>query len=270
VPSQFIKRFDPCQPLVAGGLSSAEEAFGHLQIRFRTHRWLKRVLRSNDPLTVSIGWRRYQTVSVFSQEEHNLRKRFLKYSLPHEHCLATIYVIDSNKSFQIMKKLKLIGEPYKIFSKTAFIRGMFNSSLEVSKMIGCRIQTASKIRGLIKAALTNPSTSKPGDFRATFEAQIRKADIVFLRTFFAVELPRYYNPVLNRLVPIAGEKSTPSGGGGWRLLRTLGELKWEAGIKTESKPDSQYKVSGICISRLWRFKILKHHLLILCYCAFVS
>ncbi|CAH8552818.1 unnamed protein product [Schistosoma guineensis] len=278
VPQQFLTRFDPCQPLVAGGLSSAEEAFGYLQIRFRTHRWLKRVLRSNDPLTVSIGWRRYQTVTVFSQEEHNLRKRFLKYSLPHEHCLATIYgplvppktgviafvnsswqsiddpknphlpafrvagtgsVIDTNQSFQIMKKLKLIGEPFKIFSKTAFIRGMFNSPLEVSKMIGCRIQTASKIRGLVKAALTNPSTSKPGDFRATFEAQIRKADIVFLRTFFAVELPKYYNPVLNRLLPIVGEKDTNTTG--WRLLRTLGELKWEAGIKTECNPDSQYK-----------------------------
>ncbi|XP_018651535.1 putative ribosome biogenesis protein BMS1 [Schistosoma mansoni] len=263
VPHQFLTRFDPCQPLVAGGLSSAEEAFGYLQIRFRTHRWLKRVLRSNDPLTVSIGWRRYQTVTVFSQEEHNLRKRYLKYSLPHEHCLATIYgplvppktgviafvnsswqsvddpnnphlpafrvagtgsVIDTNQSFQIMKKLKLIGEPFKIFSKTAFIRGMFNSPLEVSKMIGCRIQTASKIRGLIKAALTNPSTSKPGDFRATFEAQIRKADIVFLRTFFAVELPKYYNPVLNRLLPIVGEKDKNITG--WRLLRTLGELKW--------------------------------------------
>ncbi|TNN18894.1 Ribosome biogenesis protein BMS1 [Schistosoma japonicum] len=280
VPSHFMTRFDPCQPLVAGGLSSAEEAFGYLQIRFRTHRWLKRVLRSNDPLTVSIGWRRYQTVTVFSQEEHNLRKRFLKYSLPHEHCLATIYgplvppktgviafvnsswqsiddpknphlpafrvagtgsVIDTNQSFQIMKKLKLIGEPFKIFSKTAFIRGMFNSPLEVSKMIGCRIQTASKIRGLIKAALTNPSTSKPGDFRATFEAQICKADIVFLKTFFAVELPKYYNPVLNRLLPIIGEKDT--GTTGWRLLRTLGELKWEAGIKSECNPDSQYKVS---------------------------
>ncbi|KER18597.1 hypothetical protein T265_15951, partial [Opisthorchis viverrini] len=183
IPYQFIDRFNPCQPLVAGGLPSAEEAKGYIQVRFRTHRWLKRVLRSNDPITVSIGWRRYQTVGVFSKEEHNLRNRFLKYSLPHEHCLITIYgplvpaktgvtlfvnsawrpqsdasglptfrvagtgsVTATDQSFQIMKKLKLIGEPYKIFSKTAFIRGMFNSALEVSKMVGARIQTVSNIR----------------------------------------------------------------------------------------------------------------------------
>lgn len=46
-----------------------------------------------------------------------------------------------------MKKLKLVGHPYKIFSKTAFIRGMFNSELEVAKMIGSKIQTVSKVRG---------------------------------------------------------------------------------------------------------------------------
>ena len=54
---------------------------------------------------------------------------------------------DCNESFQIMKKLKLVGHPYKIFSKTAFIRGMFNSELEVAKMIGSKIQTVSKVRG---------------------------------------------------------------------------------------------------------------------------
>ncbi|KAF6778042.1 hypothetical protein AHF37_02483 [Paragonimus kellicotti] len=194
VPHQFIDHFNPCQPLVAGGLPSAEESKGFLQVRFRTHRWLKRVLRSNDPITVSIGWRRYQTVGVFSKEEHNLRNRFLKYSLPHEHCLATIYgplvpaktgvvffvnsawrpqsdtsglptfrvagtgsVTSTDQSFQVMKKLKLIGEPYKIFSKTAFVRGMFNSALEVSKMIGVRIQTVSNVRGKLTIQLVNSS-----------------------------------------------------------------------------------------------------------------
>ncbi|KAF5401700.1 Ribosome biogenesis protein BMS1 [Paragonimus heterotremus] len=276
IPHQFIDHFNPCQPLVAGGLPSAEESKGFLQVRFRTHRWLKRVLRSNDPITVSIGWRRYQTVGVFSKEEHNLRNRFLKYSLPHEHCLATIYgplvpaktgvvffvnsawrpqsdtsglptfrvagtgsVTSADQSFQVMKKLKLIGEPYKIFSKTAFIRGMFNSALEVSKMIGARIQTVSNVRGLIKAALTNPSVAQPGDFRATFEAQIGKSDLVFLRSFVAVDLPKYYNPVLNRLCPIEGEE--PNVDGGWRLMRTLNELRQATGTKPENRVDSQYK-----------------------------
>ncbi|GAA50346.1 ribosome biogenesis protein BMS1 [Clonorchis sinensis] len=279
IPYQFIDRFNPCQPLVAGGLPSAEEAKGYIQVRFRTHRWLKRVLRSNDPITVSIGWRRYQTVGVFSKEEHNLRNRFLKYSLPHEHCLVTIYgplvpaktgvtlfvnsawrpqsdasglptfrvagtgsVTATDQSFQIMKKLKLIGEPYKIFSKTAFIRGMFNSALEVSKMVGARIQTVSNIRGLIKSALTNPSVSQPGDFRATFEAQLRRSDLVFLRTFVAVELPRYYNPVLNRLCPVEGEEEVgPGNTHGWRLMRTLTELRKETGVKVAVNADSHYK-----------------------------
>ncbi|CAL8089317.1 unnamed protein product [Calicophoron daubneyi] len=279
VPARFLERFNPCQPLVAGGLPSVEESKGYLQIRFRTHRWLRRVLRSNDPVSVSIGWRRYQSVGVFSKEEHNLRNKFLKYSLSHEHCFVTIYgpivspktgallfmnsawrpessdsnnlpkfriagtgsVTSTDQSFQIVKKLKLIGEPYKIFSKTAFIHGMFNSALEVSKMIGARIQTVSNIRGLIKAALTNPSVSKPGDFRATFEAQIRKSDLVFLRSFVAVELPKYYNPVLNRLFPIIGEEESGEDGNGWRLLRTLTELRREAGEKPQANPDSQYK-----------------------------
>jgi len=35
-----------------------------------------------------------------------------------------------------MKKLKLIGQPYKIMKNTAFIKGMFSSSLEVAKFTG--------------------------------------------------------------------------------------------------------------------------------------
>ena len=52
-----------------------------------------------------------------------------------------------------MKKIKLIGEPYKIMKNTAFIRGMFNSSIEVSNYIGAQIRTVSGIRGQIKKSL---------------------------------------------------------------------------------------------------------------------
>ncbi len=41
--------------------------------------------------------------------------------------VATGVVLEMDKSTQIVKKLKLTGEPYKIFRKTAFIKvGLFN------------------------------------------------------------------------------------------------------------------------------------------------
>ena len=52
-----------------------------------------------------------------------------------------------NSKFNVMKKLKLIGEPYKVMKNTAFIRGMFSSAIEVAKFNGASIKTVSGIRG---------------------------------------------------------------------------------------------------------------------------
>ncbi|KAL5968761.1 Ribosome biogenesi protein bms1 [Taenia solium] len=316
VPYQFMAYFDPRQPLVVGGLARGEEAKAFIQARFQVHRWMRRALKSNDPLIVSVGWRRYQTIGVFSKEEHNFRRRYLKYALAHEHCHITFYgpvvsaktgviaianstwreqsefgvihawppssarvqahllelqghtntealispefriagtgsVTDCNESFQIMKKLKLVGYPYKIFSKTAFVRGMFNSELEVTKMVGSKIQTVQEnvstcitnietIVGLIKNALTGTS-HKPGDFRATFEASIRMADIVFVRTFVPTELTAFYNPIPNLLLASARSAASTTTQTQWRMLRTMGELQWDMGTKVEVKEDSKYR-----------------------------
>lgn len=62
-----MANFDPRQLLVVGGLAKGEEAKAFIQARFQAHRWMRRALKSNDPITVSVGWRRYQTIGVFSK-----------------------------------------------------------------------------------------------------------------------------------------------------------------------------------------------------------
>lgn len=42
---------------------------------------------------------------------------------------GTGYIMELNHSYEIMKKLKLVGEAFKIFKNTAFIKGMFNSKV---------------------------------------------------------------------------------------------------------------------------------------------
>lgn len=48
--------------------------------------------------------------------------------------------LELQASSQVVKKLKLVGHPNKVFKHTAFIEGMFNSSLEVSKFIGAKVR----------------------------------------------------------------------------------------------------------------------------------
>jgi ribosome biogenesis protein BMS1 len=178
-----------------------EESVGLMRLRIKRHRWYKRILKANDPLVFSIGWRRFQSCPLFSIEDQNERHRYLKYSPEHMHCHATIYgpvcppntgvlayqslsndergfrmaatgiILELDHSFQVVKKLKLIGTPEKIFKHTAIIKGMFNSELEVAKFEGASIQTVSGIRGSVKKAQSGGN----GSFRASFEDKILKS-----------------------------------------------------------------------------------------------
>ncbi|XP_023126979.2 ribosome biogenesis protein BMS1 homolog [Amphiprion ocellaris] len=260
LPCEFVTNFDPHYPVVLGGLGSNEGNVGYLQMRLKKHRWYERILKTRDPLILSLGWRRFQTIPLYHIEDHNGRHRLLKYTPQHMHCGASIWgpitpqgtgflavqsvagtkvnfriaatgvILDLDKSVTIVKKLKLIGYPYKIFKNTCFIKGMFSTVLEVAKFEGASVRTVSGIRGQIKKALSTP----PGAYRATFEDRLLMSDIVFLRSWYPVSVPQLYNPVTSLLLPV-GQKDS------WSGMRTLGQLKHDLGIRNKPNTDSLYK-----------------------------
>lgn len=234
VPCEFSQTFDPRYPIIVGGLGATEDRMGFVQVRIKRHRWHKKILKTNDPLIFSLGWRRFQTLPVYSISDSRTRNRMLKYTPEHMHCFGTFYgplvapgtgfscvqslssvnpgfriaatgvVLAVDESTEIVKKLKLTGAPYKIFRNTAFIRDMFSSALEIAKFEGASVRTVSGIRGQIKKALARPE----GHFRATFEDKVLMSDIVFLRAWYPVKPHRFYNPVTNLLESTARPATT--------------------------------------------------------------
>ncbi|GAA5955257.1 hypothetical protein JCM3765_003261 [Sporobolomyces pararoseus] len=257
VPYELVENFNPRIPMIVGHLLAHEESFGFVQVRIKKHRWFPKILKTNDPLIFSIGWRRFQTVPIYSLDD-GTRNRMLKYTPEHMHCLATFYgpisapntgfcafnklgnespafrisatgvVTDINGTTQIVKKLKLTGTPYKIFKNTAFIKDMFNSSLEIAKFEGAYLRTVSGIRGQVKKALAKPE----GCFRAAFEDKVLMSDIVFLRAWYQIKPRQYYNPVASLLLR---DKTT------WKGMRLTGEVRRDEGMKTPGDVNSLYK-----------------------------
>lgn len=63
---------------------------------------------------------------------------------------ATAVVLEFNHAVQIKKKMKFTGVPCKIYKKTAYIKDMFTSDLEIAKFEGVPVRTVSGIRGQVK------------------------------------------------------------------------------------------------------------------------
>ncbi|KAH9611759.1 hypothetical protein KSS87_009023 [Heliosperma pusillum] len=265
VPYEMVEYFDPHYPILVGGISLAEENVGYMQARIKRHRWHKKVLKTRDPVIVSMGWRRYQTLPVYAIEDSNSRLRMLKYTPEHMHCLAMFYgplappntgvvaiqnlsnsqasfritatavILEFNHAAQIKKKIKLTGYPQKIFKKTAFIKDMFTSDLEIARYEGATIRTASGIRGRVKKAaneLIGQKGKDGGIARCTFEDKILMSDIVYLKGWVSVDIPKFFNPLTTALQPRDQI---------WQGMKTVGQLRSERNLSVPVNKDSQYK-----------------------------
>ena len=235
VPCELMAHWSPRRPLYAGELTPEDEGRTFLQLRFKRHRWAPCTLKARDPLVLSIGWRRTQSLPVYATEDANGRHRALKYTPDHAHCIAHAYapsapagtgvlavqagavracawrvaatgaVLGADPAPRVVKKLKLVGEPTTIHKRTAFVRGLFTSALEAAKFEGAAVRTAAGLRGIIKKAATDRAAKgSPGTVRISFEDKPLLSDVVFLRAWVVVDLPRTCVHVTDLLAPAAG------------------------------------------------------------------
>lgn len=72
-----------------------------------------------------------------------------------------------------------------------------------------------------------------GIVRCTFEDRILMSDIVFMKVFAQVDVPRFYNPLTTSLQP--RDKT-------WQGMKTVAELRRENNLPIPVNKDSLYKV----------------------------
>lgn len=64
------------------------------------------------------------------------------------------------------------------------------------------------------------------------------ADIVFVRTWYQVDVPKLYNPLVNLLLRVE-EKNQ------WQGMKTAGQLRREKGLTRPVNEDNLYKVCRV-------------------------
>ncbi|KAM0681064.1 Glycoside hydrolase 2 Mannanase beta-galactosidase [Glugoides intestinalis] len=207
IPGAYLKfdlenvEFNPKNILLIGGYLPLEGNNVLLKGKVLKNKWQKFDLKTNAPYFFSIGWSRFQSIPTFCKDDKMVKyckefselvfystmvpqgTGFFLYSYDAEYrILGAGQILDTSGNYSIKKKLKLIGHPKTITGRNAIIHSMFSSSREANKFLNAKLNTVSKLRGLLKSAI-----GKDGCVRAMFEGTILMSETVFLKCFVSIE-----------------------------------------------------------------------------------
>lgn len=89
------RKLEPEYPVVLCSLKHQESGLAYLRVKIKKHRWYPHVLKNKDPLTFSIGWRKFQSIPVFTMEDETgnseVNMRMIKYTPKFGFCYGVFY-----------------------------------------------------------------------------------------------------------------------------------------------------------------------------------
>ncbi|XP_026416866.1 ribosome biogenesis protein BMS1 homolog isoform X2 [Papaver somniferum] len=219
VPPEIVEKFDPHHPILVGGIIPEEENSGYMQVKLKRHSWRMDLLMTGAPITVSAGWRRYETTAIYAMENEYGQHQLLNYTPEHKECLAVFWgplappktriaavmtnlnCLKDKEEFRIMAKgvvldfnldAKILLNVEKIVTlvdtcwKTARIKFAPNFQIDGLKFIGAPIQTKSGVRGKIDKVV--------GDrlFECTFKVNVHMGDTLVFPVPATLALPALF------------------------------------------------------------------------------
>jgi len=93
VEKKLSQQLSPDYPMVLCSLKHQETGFAYVRVKIKKHRWYPHILKTKDPLSFSMGWRKFQSIPVYTQqgEAEDDRTRMIKYTPKFGHCYAVFY-----------------------------------------------------------------------------------------------------------------------------------------------------------------------------------
>ncbi|KAI3932141.1 hypothetical protein MKW92_000277 [Papaver armeniacum] len=193
------------------------ENVGYVQVRLKRHNWHMKLLKSSEAVTVSAGWRRYQTKPIYASTIDSGRQEILDFISEHLRCVAMFRgppappgtriavmhgtkevfriaakgeVLDPKSHMKIMKERDLEGKPRKILDERTALIKFKSKDIDVAEFEGSPIRT--NFRGIWGKVIQ--AEARKGIAKCTFEKKIYKSDTFSMPVFVQVGAPRFFEP----------------------------------------------------------------------------
>lgn len=86
IDKSISRKIEPDYPVVLCSLKQHEMNFAFVRVKIKKHRWFPHVLKTKDPIVFSVGWRKFQSVPVYTMEDETTnvnaetKMRMIKYT----------------------------------------------------------------------------------------------------------------------------------------------------------------------------------------------